>query len=338
MASWSLDNFLGEKGFSTVWTLILPNMSCISKQFEEIQEVLSMIVRCEVQYDLDKPRIAVCKNTWRIHQNTVSWCNLKLTERKGLQFYQSREHTVALSQQTTCDLYWESGKHEDWRGFILQKDIHPQGYRASYSRQICNMDDRIRLIPMRENPPTISRSLLQNTRRKHPGESILHLRQMHAAVGKESTVEQGWIRRLVSGNVIKKNSTHGARHGSSMRQCMYHKAHEMLKKARKHKNGYRNILDRWNKDDKYRKSLSDVRWPWRTYHSIRWNRIGRPFLHCNKRRRKSERETMETSIECRGKTRTTESAQWLKTSEADMQKTVPRAYSNHWKWKQTYAC
>ena len=49
-----------------------------------------------------------------------------------------------------------------------------------------------------------------------------------------------------------------ARHESSMRQCMNYKAHEMLENARKHKNGYKNILDRWNKDDKYRKSLSDI--------------------------------------------------------------------------------
>ena len=61
-------------------------------------------------------------------------------------------------------------------------------------------------------------------------------------------------------HVIEKNPTHGARHGPSMRQCMYYKAHEMLKKARKHENGHRNILDRWNNDDKYRESLSDAGW------------------------------------------------------------------------------
>ena len=33
----------------------------------------------------------------------------------------------------------------------------------------------------------------------------------------------------------KKNPTHGARHGPSVRQCMYCKAHDMLEKARKHK-------------------------------------------------------------------------------------------------------
>ena len=51
---------------------------------------------------------------------------------------------------------------------------------------------------------------------------------------------------------------HGARHGPSMRQYRYHKAHDMLRKARKHKNGYKNILYRWNKDDKYHKSLPDI--------------------------------------------------------------------------------
>ena len=50
----------------------------------------------EVQYDLDKPRIAVHKNTWSAHQNTENWCNLKLAQRKGLQFCQTRSHAVAL--------------------------------------------------------------------------------------------------------------------------------------------------------------------------------------------------------------------------------------------------
>ena len=42
----------------------------------------------------------------------------------------------------------------------------------------------------------------------------------------------------IPGYVIKKkNPTHGDIHGPSMRQCMYYRAHEMLKKARKHKGG-----------------------------------------------------------------------------------------------------
>ena len=38
----------------------------------------------EVQYDLDKPRIAVYKNTWKTHQNSVYGCNFRVTQRKGL--------------------------------------------------------------------------------------------------------------------------------------------------------------------------------------------------------------------------------------------------------------
>ena len=42
---------------------------------------------------------------------------------------------------------------------------------------------------------------------------------------------------------------------------MYCKAHDMLRKARKHKSGgYKIFLERWHDDDKYRKSLSDTGW------------------------------------------------------------------------------
>ena len=61
--------------------------------------------------------------------------------------------------------------------------------------------------------------------------------------------------------IVKQNPTHGARHGTPMRQCMYYKAHAMLKTARKHRSGgYEHILDRWHTDDKHRKSLSDIGW------------------------------------------------------------------------------
>ena len=50
----------------------------------------------DVQYGLDKPRITVYKKTWRVQQNTVFWCNLKLAQRKGLQFYQTWSHAIAL--------------------------------------------------------------------------------------------------------------------------------------------------------------------------------------------------------------------------------------------------
>ena len=50
----------------------------------------------EVQYDLNKPTIAVSNHTRRFHKNTDKWCNLKLALRKGLQFHQTRSHAIAL--------------------------------------------------------------------------------------------------------------------------------------------------------------------------------------------------------------------------------------------------
>ena len=44
------------------------------------------------------------------------------------------------------------------------------------------------------------------------------------------------------GYFIKKNLSHGARHGPSVRQTMYFKAHDMLRKARNNKNGTCKLL------------------------------------------------------------------------------------------------
>ena len=59
----------------------------------------------------------------------------------------------------------------------------------------------------------------------------------------------------------QKKPTHGARHGPYVRQCTHYTAHDVMRRARKHKSGgYKTILERWHDDDKYRKSLSDIGW------------------------------------------------------------------------------
>ena len=45
---------------------------------------------------MTKPRIAVCKQNWKIHQNTVYWSNLRVAQSKGLQFYQTRSNAIIL--------------------------------------------------------------------------------------------------------------------------------------------------------------------------------------------------------------------------------------------------
>ena len=49
------------------------------------------------QEEKAKPRIAPYRHTWRSHHNTVFWCNLKLAQKKGLRFYQTRSHVITLS-------------------------------------------------------------------------------------------------------------------------------------------------------------------------------------------------------------------------------------------------
>ena len=50
----------------------------------------------EQEYDMTGPRIAVYKHDWKVHQNTVYWCNLRVDQRKGLQFYQMRSNAIIL--------------------------------------------------------------------------------------------------------------------------------------------------------------------------------------------------------------------------------------------------
>ena len=65
----------------------------------------------------------------------------------------------------------------------------------------------------------------------------------------------------IPGHVVKNNHSRGAKHGPSERQRMYCKAHDMLQKARQPKHGgNKSILERWHKDEQYRKSVSEIGW------------------------------------------------------------------------------
>ena len=47
-------------------------------------------------YDVTKPRIPVYKQIWKMHQNTVYWSNLRVAQKKGLTFNQSRSSAIIL--------------------------------------------------------------------------------------------------------------------------------------------------------------------------------------------------------------------------------------------------
>ena len=59
---------------------------------------------------------------------------------------------------------------------------------------------------------------------------VLHMQKMLAAYGDESTIQQRQIWLIDDSWKQKKNQSHGLRHGQTMRQIMYHKARDMLKR------------------------------------------------------------------------------------------------------------
>ena len=47
--------------------------------------------------DLEAPRLAQYMQTaWKKHQNTVYWVDIKLAQKKGLKFYQTRSNAIIL--------------------------------------------------------------------------------------------------------------------------------------------------------------------------------------------------------------------------------------------------
>ena len=88
--------------------------------------------------------------------------------------------------------------------------------------------------------------------------------------------------------------TPGARHVPSVRQYMCYKAHEMLKKAHKHKKW--NIMERWHDDDKYLMSLSDIVWTEEQIIQYVEIALEDPFLRGYMVRKKSEREIMDNFL------------------------------------------
>ena len=65
----------------------------------------------------------------------------------------------------------------------------------------------------------------------------------------------------ILGYLMKKDQSRGARHGQSMRQIMYYKARDMMKRANNKKNGQcKTFLERWHRDERYRTHLSELGW------------------------------------------------------------------------------
>ena len=72
--------------------------------------------------DLKAPRHAqYMHTTWKKHQNTVYWVDIKLAQKKGLKFNQTRSSAINSLRHTPRLLYSESCSDANWRGHFRKK-------------------------------------------------------------------------------------------------------------------------------------------------------------------------------------------------------------------------
>ena len=343
----------------------------------------------EVQYDLDKPRNAVYKNIWRVHQNAVHWCNLKLAQRKGLQFYQTRSSAIALfntlpaiciekavymkaeeekffkvyrSPRLPRAVFTPNLQHErqDPCNPEARKSVDHRSEQSVQYRETCrgNVDYRIPGVPHStvqkedSNRREIVKRLIQQFE-NHPNRDSLiedlnkteefnpfsekKSKELTTSMGNTEYVEMCEISFKIHSALIvlyigerwqsyaapaanacsrrkgidiwtRPDTTSCQSSATSLKRIQPMKpdvdhlcdstcAPKLMKCWRKLKHECENILDRWYKDDKYRKSLSDI--GWNEEGAMQYDKFAleKPLLHCDKQRKKSERETMEPLFE-----------------------------------------
>ena len=101
-----------------------------------------------------KPRIAVHKK-WKVHQNTVYWCDLRITQSKGLQFYQTRSNAIILHNTLPAVCIEKVVNMKSGEEFFSKLYQSPELPQRMYASRICIMDVRILPNLEREHPSTI---------------------------------------------------------------------------------------------------------------------------------------------------------------------------------------
>ena len=92
-----------RKGFSTAWTPFLPNISCISEQSRDIQEVLSLILHCKTMCccPMTSPSTSTTSGTLTTctPSSRADWLQEeKVSRGTGSQCFYSREPDVRQSR------------------------------------------------------------------------------------------------------------------------------------------------------------------------------------------------------------------------------------------------
>ena len=96
----------------------------------------------EIPCDLTKPRIVPYKKTWKRLQNTVNWCNLKLAQERGVQFYQTRSHAIVF-YNTLPAVCIEKVVCMKTKEELTKRYVQPQECHGLYSNRILTEVNKI---------------------------------------------------------------------------------------------------------------------------------------------------------------------------------------------------
>ena len=81
--------------------------------------------------DLEAPRLArYMHKTWKKHQNMVYWVDIKLAQKKGLKFYQTRSNAIIL--------------HDTLPAYCIPKAVRIETGENSKTKKYMNHLDRLR--------------------------------------------------------------------------------------------------------------------------------------------------------------------------------------------------
>ena len=84
---------LGGQNVSRRQTVFFTSVDPMNKEHRDLEKI-----------DLEAPRLAwYHQKKWKKHQNTVYWVDIKLAQRNGLEFYQTREWIGVLSNKIECN-------------------------------------------------------------------------------------------------------------------------------------------------------------------------------------------------------------------------------------------
>ena len=98
----------GGQNLSKRQTVFFTSADLMNEEHKDLDEI-----------DLEAPRLAWYKQkTWKKHQNTVYWVDIKFAQKKGFKFYQTRSNAITYLRHSLSSVYPEGYHDGIWRSHI----------------------------------------------------------------------------------------------------------------------------------------------------------------------------------------------------------------------------